>query len=103
MNTKHSQKKMNNMEHHEKFVCKLKTKNSKNENDTNERHEKVIGQLNSQRLKKEIITSTHHVIQVNKLMSQLKSTKSQLANQKEFFHSAKVVRRQVVQEAASQK
>ena len=50
-----------------------------------------------------MITSTHHMNQVNKLMSHLTSTKSQLVKQKELFHSAKVARRQVVQEAESQK
>ena len=64
---------------------------------------KVIGKLHSQSLNQEIMTSTHHVNQFNKLISQLKSTKYQLFKQAELFHSAKVERRQVVQEAASQK
>ena len=48
-------------------------------------------------------THTHHVNQVNKIMSQLTLAKSQYVNQKELFHSSKVARRQVVQEAESQK
>ena len=103
MNTKHSQKKINTMEHHDMVVCKLNTKHSKNDNKMNERHVKVIGQLHSQQSKQEMMKSTNNVNQVNKLTSQLTSTKSQLINQKELFHSAKVARRQVLQEASSQK
>ena len=49
------------------------------------------------------MTSPHHANQVNKLMPQMTSTRYQLVKQKELFHSAKVVRRKVVQKAASQK
>ena len=49
------------------------------------------------------MTSTHHVNQVNKLISQLTLTKSQLVKQKELFHSTKIARCKVVQQAASKK
>ena len=96
LGTKNSQKKMNMIEHPKRVVCKLNTKQPKKDNKINERHAKLIGQLHSQRLKQGIMTSTYNVNQVNKLMSQLKSTKSQLFKQK-------VARRQVVKEAESQK
>ena len=46
---------------------------------------------------------THHLNQINKIMSRMTLTKSQLVKQKKLFHSAKVARRQVVHDAASQK
>ena len=64
---------------------------------------KVIGQLHSQRSKNEMTTSTHNVNQVNKVTSQLTLKKTQLVKQKELFHSTKVARLQVVQEAESKK
>ena len=68
----------------------------------NEHHLKVIGQIHSKRSNQEMTTSKHNVNQVNKITSQMTPTTSQLVKQKELFHSAKVARSQVVQEAASQ-
>ena len=84
---------------HKKMLGKLESERLKMEDD----HEKIVGQLESKRLKKESTLEQRHEKDVDALQSKLASRQSQVDKGKDSVHNAKVARRQVAQETASNK
>mgnify|MGYP007086410298 CR=1 FL=1 len=99
MQTKQSKKKLQVDNCHKKMLGKLESERLKMEDD----HEKIVGQLESKRLKKESTLEQRHEKDVDALQSKLASRQSQVDKGKDSVHNAKVARRQVAQETASNK